>query len=332
MLPGAAWVEKDAIYTNDQGRVQASSKANPPGEAREDWQILAGVAVAWPDHGVSEFGRCPKGDLRGTSRNEIRGRARDRVRAGGIGEPTGCRHRILRNGGSGTSSIRTCHRSRATMQMESGAASPRSFSEARGVAMHGRATAIALLVVVVIARLSYGRISRSARCRLSSNRKLAPGARPAPHWRCGFHRSSTFSRMRHATRADPDRAHVQSAGRYSSHGACLSQSDRFSAGLPQPLAVFEHEFAIGIQFAVAEGTAPRIDVPGAFGIRPATTRCAFHRRLPKSVGRSPLSAPQHDGERVPTCSSASRLERAARHPHLPRAATAPERFRRKRRS
>ena len=47
VLPGAAWVEKDAIYTNDQGRVQASSKAlNPPGEAREDWQILAGVATS----------------------------------------------------------------------------------------------------------------------------------------------------------------------------------------------------------------------------------------------------------------------------------------------
>jgi NADH-quinone oxidoreductase subunit G len=47
VLPGAAWVEKDAIYTNEQGRVQASSKAlNPPGEAREDWQILAGVATS----------------------------------------------------------------------------------------------------------------------------------------------------------------------------------------------------------------------------------------------------------------------------------------------
>jgi NADH-quinone oxidoreductase subunit G len=45
VLPGAAWVEKDAIYTNELGRVQAASKAiNPPGEAREDWQILAGVA------------------------------------------------------------------------------------------------------------------------------------------------------------------------------------------------------------------------------------------------------------------------------------------------
>jgi NADH-quinone oxidoreductase subunit G len=45
VLPGAAWVEKDAIYTNDQGRVQAASRAiAPPGEARDDWQILAGVS------------------------------------------------------------------------------------------------------------------------------------------------------------------------------------------------------------------------------------------------------------------------------------------------
>ena len=46
VLPGAAWVEKDAIYTNKQGLVQASSKViNPPGEAREDWQILANIAA-----------------------------------------------------------------------------------------------------------------------------------------------------------------------------------------------------------------------------------------------------------------------------------------------
>jgi NADH-quinone oxidoreductase subunit G len=45
VLPGAAWVEKDAIYTNDQGRVQAASRAiAPPGDAREDWQILADLA------------------------------------------------------------------------------------------------------------------------------------------------------------------------------------------------------------------------------------------------------------------------------------------------
>jgi anaerobic selenocysteine-containing dehydrogenase len=35
VLPGAAFVEKDALFTNDQGRVQASSRAiAPPGEAR----------------------------------------------------------------------------------------------------------------------------------------------------------------------------------------------------------------------------------------------------------------------------------------------------------
>ncbi len=47
VLPGAAWVEKDATYTNDQGHVQAASKAiNAPGESVEDWQILTSVAAA----------------------------------------------------------------------------------------------------------------------------------------------------------------------------------------------------------------------------------------------------------------------------------------------
>jgi NADH-quinone oxidoreductase subunit G len=47
VLPGAAWVEKDATYTNDQNLLQAASKVmNPPGEAVEDWQILTSVGVA----------------------------------------------------------------------------------------------------------------------------------------------------------------------------------------------------------------------------------------------------------------------------------------------
>jgi NADH-quinone oxidoreductase subunit G len=45
VLAGAAWVEKDAIYTNAQGRVQSASRVTaPPGEALEDWQILVNVA------------------------------------------------------------------------------------------------------------------------------------------------------------------------------------------------------------------------------------------------------------------------------------------------
>jgi NADH-quinone oxidoreductase subunit G len=44
VLAGAAYVEKDALYTNDQGRIQGAARAIvPPGEAREDWQILANV-------------------------------------------------------------------------------------------------------------------------------------------------------------------------------------------------------------------------------------------------------------------------------------------------
>jgi len=47
VLPGAAFVEKDAVLTNADNRVQAASRAiAPPGEAREDWEILVRVARA----------------------------------------------------------------------------------------------------------------------------------------------------------------------------------------------------------------------------------------------------------------------------------------------
>ena len=47
VLPGAAFVEKDAVFTNADNRVQAASRAiAPPGDAREDWQILVNVAAA----------------------------------------------------------------------------------------------------------------------------------------------------------------------------------------------------------------------------------------------------------------------------------------------
>ena len=45
VLAGAAYVEKDATYTNETGQVQAASRAAaPPGDALEDWQILVNVA------------------------------------------------------------------------------------------------------------------------------------------------------------------------------------------------------------------------------------------------------------------------------------------------
>jgi len=46
ILPGAAAFEKDACYTNDQGRVQAAARVTaPPGDAMEDWQVFVTVAA-----------------------------------------------------------------------------------------------------------------------------------------------------------------------------------------------------------------------------------------------------------------------------------------------
>jgi NADH-quinone oxidoreductase subunit G len=47
VLPGASFAEKEASYTNDAGRLQGAAPAiPPPGDAREDWQILVNLAAA----------------------------------------------------------------------------------------------------------------------------------------------------------------------------------------------------------------------------------------------------------------------------------------------
>ncbi len=45
ILPGAAYTEQDSHYTNLEGKVQKAFKASyPPGEAKEDWQIINEIA------------------------------------------------------------------------------------------------------------------------------------------------------------------------------------------------------------------------------------------------------------------------------------------------
>ena len=46
VLPGASFVEKEASYTNEQGRLQGTARAiPPPGDAMEDWQILVNLGA-----------------------------------------------------------------------------------------------------------------------------------------------------------------------------------------------------------------------------------------------------------------------------------------------
>ena len=71
VLPGAAYVEKDGIYTNDQGRVQAASRAvGPPGEAVEDWEILVNVGkslgLAVPFNSAADVRQALAGAMPGT--------------------------------------------------------------------------------------------------------------------------------------------------------------------------------------------------------------------------------------------------------------------------
>jgi NADH-quinone oxidoreductase subunit G len=54
ILPGAAYTEKSATFVNTEGRPQMTARATfPPGEARDDWSIIAalaqqlGLALGW---------------------------------------------------------------------------------------------------------------------------------------------------------------------------------------------------------------------------------------------------------------------------------------------
>ena len=45
ILPGAAYTEQSGHYTNLEGKIQKAYKASyPPGEAKEDWQIINEIA------------------------------------------------------------------------------------------------------------------------------------------------------------------------------------------------------------------------------------------------------------------------------------------------
>src|SRR5207249_2014445 len=47
VLPGASFVEKEASYTNEHGRLQGTARAMaPPGDALDDWQIVVNLATA----------------------------------------------------------------------------------------------------------------------------------------------------------------------------------------------------------------------------------------------------------------------------------------------
>jgi ferredoxin-nitrate reductase len=86
VLPAAAWPEKDGTMTNSERRVGLVRRAlAPPGEARPDWEIFAGLAralgfgehFAWPDAAAvfGEFAACTAGrpcDVSGVSHERLR--------------------------------------------------------------------------------------------------------------------------------------------------------------------------------------------------------------------------------------------------------------------
>jgi ferredoxin-nitrate reductase len=94
VLPAAAWPEKEGTMTSSERRIGLVRRAvAPPGDARPDWEIVAGLArhlghadaFAWRDSAAvfDEFAACTAGrpcDMTGVSHDRLR-------RAGGVQWP-----------------------------------------------------------------------------------------------------------------------------------------------------------------------------------------------------------------------------------------------------
>jgi NADH-quinone oxidoreductase subunit G len=66
VLPGVAWVEKDAAYVNMDGRLQGAARAiRAPGDAQEDWQVFVNVALALGVPLSYTSGAAVRGDVAG---------------------------------------------------------------------------------------------------------------------------------------------------------------------------------------------------------------------------------------------------------------------------
>jgi NADH-quinone oxidoreductase subunit G len=89
VLPGASYVEKEASYTNEQGRLQGASRAiAPPGDAMEDWQILVNLGVAL---GVP-FDFTSAADVRAEIAKRFSGAGIDGVGTMDFGRPVAASH------------------------------------------------------------------------------------------------------------------------------------------------------------------------------------------------------------------------------------------------
>ena len=113
VLPGASSVEKEASYTNGQGRLQAPSRALPlVGDSMEDWQILVnlanglGVTLRYADAAAVRADIAAR-FAGSTAAWRASPRLRSDSRSKGV---TGWRRAIRPSDGSGTSCSRICRR------------------------------------------------------------------------------------------------------------------------------------------------------------------------------------------------------------------------------
>jgi NADH-quinone oxidoreductase subunit G len=88
-LPGASYLEKEASYTNEQGRLQATTRAMPvPGDALDDWQVIVNLGIAL---GVP-FAYTNAAQVRSDIAAQFRGAGVDGIATLAFANPLAARH------------------------------------------------------------------------------------------------------------------------------------------------------------------------------------------------------------------------------------------------
>ena len=275
VLPGASYVEKEASYTNEQGRLQGTARAIPaPGEAMEDWQILVNLSAAL---GVTFEYTSPahvRADIAAKIRRRLRRHHDAGVRQTDVGAP-------LAAGEQPVGAVEVgFHVSRpAARQRRRGSdRAPRDDSAAGSEIVRSfvpglprAAAAAAVIVVDLPCTAGYAQLRRPSPAELTplletDAVRAGTTARAALVIRLseGLHTNSNKPR-------DPLLIPIvlsfqPPAGVSVTEVVYPAPTDLKQEGSAQPLAVFEREFKLGVQLAVAA------DVPPGELVVPASLR------------------------------------------------------------
>ena len=321
VLPGAAWVEKDAILHQRPGaragrvaRHRAARRgAARTGRSSPTSRARLGCTLALPDARPM----CGRAIAAAHCRTAYADADNDGVRAAGLGaalaagvEPLGTLEVGFHVPGPAAGEGAQRPDGRRCRRL--------AFRSSRwDRPMRALAAAVALLLALSASLPARSFAASRPNSTPWSSPTRAPAAAFAQRSGHGFPTAFTFSRTRRAIRRSSRRCSRSTPpDGVTRRARSFSPGDRVQAGgQAQPLAVFEHEFAIGVRFEMATARRRRpIEVPAHLRYQACDDKLCYragHGRRSLDIDGRGAKAPRHDA--VTPRSSSDRLRNWRAH-------------------